>query len=351
MKDISIIKPYNLHAHFRTGQMLINVLPFTSIAFAGAVAMGNTFVTEAQDVIRYREEILAHAHNGFNPIMSIMLVNKTTPEIVEAAYRAGAKVLKWIPGGASTNSEDGVSLLNMKKYYPVFAKAESLEMIVSVHWEAIRDFVSGKEIPMLYREEAAIPFFIQLATDFPGLKIVAEHVTTKKTLEAVEMLYNMGCNVAATITSHHPVLTYSDVCDADGNVINPLNYCLPIAKPDQDRLAIRKAMVSGNPYYFYGGDSAPHPGFWKSLKLLNGKSPRAGIFSAPVEIPQQLETFEEEGALDKFENFHSVFGPQFYGLPLSQETLTVKKETWRVPYEYEGIPIFRGGEELSWQIV
>ncbi|MBT4277735.1 dihydroorotase [Candidatus Falkowbacteria bacterium] len=339
-----------MHIHFRTGPMLINVLPFTSIAFQGAVPFGNTFVTEADDVVRYRREILVHAHKGFNPIMSIMLVNKTTPEIVEESFLAGARVLKWIPGGTSTNSKDGVSLLDMKKYYPVFAKAESLGMIVSVHWEAILNFASGKEIPMLYREEAAIQFFVQLATDFPGLKIVAEHITTKEMVKTVEILYGMGCNVAATITSHHPVLTYSDVCDADGNVINPLNYCLPIAKLDQDRLAIRKAMVSGKPYNFYGGDSAPHPIFWKSLKLLKGKSPRAGIFSAPVEIPQQLETFEKEGALDKFEDFHSVFGPQFYGIPLSQETLTVKKETWRVPYEYEGIPIFRGGEELSWQI-
>jgi dihydroorotase len=342
-------KPYNMHVHFRTGPTLIDVLPFTSIAFAGAVPMGNTFVTGPDDVTRYRREIMAHAHRGFNPIMSIMLVNKTTPKIVEESFLAGARVLKWIPGGTSTNSDDGVALSDMKKYYPVFAKAESLGMIVSVHWELVKDFL-GKEIPMLYREEAAIPFFIQLATDFPGLKIIAEHVTTKKMVETVEKLYNMGCNVAATITSHHPVITYHDVCDADGNVFNPLNYCLPIAKLEEDRLAIRKAMVSGKPYYFYGGDSAPHQTFWKSLKLLNGKSPRAGIFSAPIEIPQQLETFEEEGALDKFQDFHSVFGPQFYGIPLSKETLTVKKETWRVPYEYKGIPIFRGGEELSWQI-
>ncbi|MCF6276907.1 MAG: dihydroorotase [Candidatus Magasanikbacteria bacterium] len=346
IEKITIRKPDDFHVHLRRGQTLINVLPFTSAVFKRAVIMGNTTppIKNSPDVISYKKEIGLHAHDGFTPIMSIMLTNSTTPKDIEDAFDAGAKVLKLIPEGTSTNSDEGVPLSLLKNYYNVLKIVQDLGMIFSGHWELIENPETGEKIPEIERETQAIPFLLKLIRDFPKLKIVVEHVTSKEMIQTVEQSPN---NVSATISAHHPILTFDDVCNKDSDIINPLNYCKPIAKNEVDQKAIIKAMTSGNPKFFFGSDSAPHP----INQKIDSQNCPAGIFSAPIALPLLCEIFENENALDKLEDFVSKFGAEFYGIPLNQESITLKKEQWNTPYEHNGIGIFKGKDKLNWQII
>lgn len=346
MNKIEIRRPNDFHVHLRNGEMLKNVLPFTSEIFGYAVIMGNTKppIVTASNVIEYRNEIVSQARDGFKPIMTVMLVNSMTPQILEKAYGAGAKVLKYIPGGTSTASNEGVAIKDLERYYPVLETAQKLGMIFSGHWELITD-VDGKKIPEKHREERAMPALQKILKDFPNLKIVVEHVTTGNLINLVES----ASNVAATITLHHMVIEYLYVFPHKGEM-NPLFYCKPVAKgPKERRLLISKA-TSNNPKFFFGSDSAPH-----LISKKTSKFPAAGIFSTPVVIPYLWQLFVEKCGLSeetkiKFENFVSCFGAEFYGLPLNEDVVTIKKNKWRIPQSYKKVPVFMGGKELEWQI-
>ncbi len=345
MKTITIIRPDDFHVHLRQGDLLQVVLPFTSCVFSRAVAMGNlsTPIVTAQQIRDYRLEILAHRINSsFSPIMSVMLVNGMTPEILAETHKVGTQVLKLIPGGTSTNSNEGVPLAELEKYYSVLAKAQELGMIFSGHFELIMDPKTGENIPELKREERAIPYLKAIVREFPGLKVVVEHVTTKRMIQLVK---DSPDNVAATITAHHLLLEAKDVIDEKGVAINPFNYCKPIAKTEEDREAVVGAAISSNPKFFFGSDSAPHP-FSAKRRI----PPAAGIFSAPVALLLLTQVFGERAALSRLEGFVSQSGARFYGLPPNPDTITLEEKDWMVPESIKGIPVFWGGKILKWQV-
>lgn len=345
METMTMRRWDDFHLHLRRDFMLANVLPFTTSVFKRAVVMGNTspLIRTARDVIVYRREIRSLTNTDFEPIMSIMLTNGTTPETIEDAHEAGAKVLKLIPGGASTNSDEGVSLSKLQEYYPVLEKVQSLGMIFSSHFELTNDPATGEEIPEIYREARAIPFLLQLAETFPDLRIVVEHASCR---EMIQVVKDLPSNVAATLTAHHATMTWFDCSVIKGKVIDPLNYCKPIFKTELDRIEVAEAMTSGNSKFFFGSDSAPH--LMMAKFSSQGKMPAAGLFTAPV-VPSVLcRIFEWHRCLDKLEDFTSRFGAEFYGLPLNEGTITMVNKPWTAPNEYKGIPVFMGGREFNW---
>lgn len=355
MNLIKIKRPDDYHVHLRQGNMLKLVISFTASIFGKAVIMGNTFppIVTGRQVIDYKAKIKRFAkiygRNEFEPIMSVMLVNGMTKEILREANIAGAKVLKLIPGGTSTGSDHGVALENLEKYYSILEAAQKLEMIFSGHWELLAE--NSVEIPEFEREKRAIPVFREIISRFPGLKIVGEHVTTR---EMIKEIKQAGSNVAATVTLHHLLLEYRDVFP-EKKEMNPFFYCKPVAKGHSDRMALIETITNGDPKFFFGSDSAPHPISKKDLQLLKGVAPAAGIFTAPVAIPLLWQIFLDKCGLNentrtKFENFVSCYGSRFYGLPLNEDVITINEIEWTVPHEHEGISIFKGGTKLSWKV-
>lgn len=344
IKTITIPRPNDMHAHLRE-KKLMQLILLRSNFYGRVVAMGNLShpIITNLDVIRYSWKI-EDCSPLFEPIMTIMLVNSTSPQIIRAASDS-AKVLKLIPGGTSTNSESGVRLEDLEKYYPILKEAEEEKMIFSGHWELINDPKTGKEIHELERETAAIPYLKKVVKAFPRLRIIVEHASTR---EMIEFVKNAPANVAATLTAHHALLTYNKVCDKKEKIINPHIYCKPIAKLARDRRAVIEAMLSDNPKFFFGSDSAPHPPEKKKLP-----NPQAGIFTpGEIAIPLLAEIFDNYGELEKFKRggFTSGFGAKFYGLP-PNENSTLKREKWTVPKKYEGIVSFWAGHELNYKIL
>jgi len=353
--EIVLYNLHDMHVHLRRGLMMVNVLLFTIKIFARAVVMGNLNreqggpIVTANQVVGYRDEIMREvdrAHCEFEPIMTVMLVRGMTPAILRAAHKAGARVLKWIPGGASSNSEEGVPMWELKKYYPVLKEAEQLGMIFSGHWELSHDFETGLEIPEILREKMAMLYFLELLEDaqkyFPGLRIIAEHLTTAKGIQIVKAA---PVTVAGTFTAHHPFLIHKQVFNKKGNVSNPDLYCKPCAKGEIDQQAIIAEMTSGDPSFFFGSDSAPWPRDKKK-----GPTPAAGICTSPTAIQLLCSVFEKAGKLDRLSDFVSVFGPRFYGLPPVPKKITLMRRSW-TPAKYQGdVRIFQGGEILDWRV-
>jgi len=347
MSGLRIKRPFDAHHHFREGEMLKKIAIFTTI-LDWAVAMGNlkSPVVTADDVQRYREEILQACkdHNPtFRPIMSVMLVRKTTPEIIEKAYDDGfgAKLLKLIPGKTSTNADQGISLDELENYYPCLEKAAELGLIFSGHWE---DVGPKGDIPDVERELAALKYLQQVILAFPKLKIIVEHATTK---EMSEFVKQQGPNIFATLTQHHALLTTDDVLANLGEVKEPRNYCKPVAKSENDRLAVIKAMISGDPHFGWGSDCAPHT---KEAKTKGA----AGIFCPPPPaIALLAQIFEQANALKKLETFTSTNGLNFYGLSPSNKSISLIKEDWQMPKDHVNIPYptFISTEPLSWRLI
>lgn len=348
MKEITVTvpRPDDWHTHLREGEMCRIVAPYSNL-YGRVVAMGNLVdpVTTHLDVRKYRMEILRQK-GSFIPVMSIMLVNGTTPEIITRAYEEGARVLKLIPGGTSTNSKKGVPLASLKDYYPILGKAEKLDIIFSGHWELAQDPRTGKEIPELERESKAIPYLQDVIKTFPKLKIIVEHVSTVKMVEVVE---KAPPNVAATITAHHigPIF-YPEIVNGCNQVIKPHYYCKPVIKNRSDALAVMGAMMSGNPKFFFGSDPAAQ---LLERKLAN--PPAAGIFSpAVVALPWLFQNFVErkDDAHKLFTDFTWKFGADFYGLPRNTDSITFRLKKWRVPKNYDSIVPFLADKQLKWQV-
>lgn len=332
--------PDDCHVHLRQGAMLAAVAPATDRQCNRALVMPNTDppILNAADAEGYRQRIL-EARTAFMPIMTVKLVPShpagghpkggTTPEVIREAkglVRGG----KLYPEGVTTNSDDGVS--DFSRMFPVFETMQETGMVLCLHGETPGAFSLDRETTFLKTLRA-------IASTFPKLKIVLEHVTTADAVREIERLPD---NVAATITVHHLYLTLDDII---GGTLRPHAFCKPVAKRPEDRDALIAAAIGGNPKFFLGTDSAPHS---RGLKECDGGC--AGIFSAPVAIQALASIFERRDALGALEDFTSRFGAEFYGWPLGESRLTLVREPWTVQDEWHGIVPFMAGQTLDWQI-
>jgi dihydroorotase len=335
-------RPDDWHVHLRDGPWLAAVVPATAQVFARAIIMPNLRppVTTVAAAAAYRARILAALPEGlaFEPLLTLYLTDSTSPAEVSAARASGfVHALKYYPAGATTNSESGVTAL--ERAWPALAAMEREDIVLALHGE-----VADPEVDMFDRERVFIDRHLtRLVRDFPGLRIVLEHATTR---EAVQFVREAPANVAATLTPQH-LLWSRNALLAGG--LRPHLYCLPILKRESHRAALVGAATSGNPKFFLGTDSAPHPRQVKESACCG-----AGCYSAPLALPLYAEVFEGAGALDRLEGFASLHGPAFYRLPVNEERVTLVREPWQVPVEYafgpDAVGPLRAGETLRWRM-
>jgi dihydroorotase len=342
IETITLRRPDDWHVHLRDGAMLSAVVPYTARQFARAIVMPNLVppVTDIASGCAYRQRVLAALPAGvaFTPLMTCYLTDSTNPDEVMRGYEEGVfAAVKLYPAHATTNSAFGVT--NVDRVLPVLERMAGFGVPLLVHGE-----VTDPQIDVFDREAVFIDRVLDpLRRRLPELRIVFEHITTE---EAAQYVAASGANLAATITAHHLVINRNAIF-AGG--IRPHLYCLPIAKREKHRLALRRAAVSGDPHFFLGTDSAPHAAPTKETACGC-----AGIFTAPCALEIYAEVFEEEGALDRFEAFASLNGPQFYRLPPNEIPATLKREPFPVPERIgaddSAIVPFRGGETLRWRL-
>jgi len=339
-QTLTIRRPDDWHVHLRDGEMLKSVAPFTARQFARAIIMPNLVppITTVDAANAYRDRIAAAAGAGFTPLMTCYLTDQTSPDEVARGYEMRAwMAAKLYPAGATTNSASGVT--NIRNIYPVLKRMQAIGMVLCVHGE-----VTDPDVDVFDREAVFIERILEpLTRDFPALKIVLEHITT---IQAVEFVKAMGPNVAATVTPQHLIINRNAMF-AGG--LRPHAYCLPVAKRERHRLAVRRAATSGSRKFFLGTDSAPHARHTKETTCGC-----AGIFSAHAAIELYAEAFELAGKLDRLQAFASERGPDFYGLPRNREYITLERTAWSPPAAYpfdkdELVP-FRAGEQLAWRM-
>jgi dihydroorotase len=339
---ITLRRPDDWHVHLRDGAMLAAVIPFTARHFARAIVMPNLVppVTDVATARAYRERILAALPAGaaFTPLMTCYLTDTTDPQEVARGWEEGAfAAVKLYPAHATTNSAFGVT--DYHRILSVLERMARLGMPLLIHGE-----VTDPDVDVFDREAVFIDRVLDpLRRRLPELRIVLEHITTE---EAVSYVSSGGANLAATITAHHLVIDRNAIF-AGG--IRPHLYCLPIAKREKHRRALRLAATSGNPRFFLGTDSAPH-----SVSAKETACGCAGIFTAPCALEIYAEVFEEEAALDRLEAYASLNGPAFYRLPINEARVTLRREPFVVPEnigerETALIP-FRAGETLRWRL-
>ncbi|MHB1085724.1 MAG: dihydroorotase [Thiobacillus sp.] len=339
---LTITRPDDWHIHFRDGAAMQSVLPDTARVFGRAIAMPNlkSPVVTVVDAAAYRARLLAVARGtAFEPLMTLYLTDNTQPEEVHRARACGfVHAVKYYPAGATTNSDSGVT--DLAKAYPAIAVMEEVGMPLLLHGEVV-----DPDVDVFDREAVFIERHLtRLLRDFPKLKIVLEHITTR---QAAEFVAAAPAHVAATITVHH--LLYNRNAMFKGG-IRPHMYCLPVLKREHHRQALIAAAISGNPKFFLGTDSAPH-----AVGAKEAACGCAGIYSAHAAIELYAEAFEDAGALDKLEAFASFYGADFYGLPRNTDTITLKRESWNVPAslklgEAVLVPL-RAGEAVRWRVL
>jgi len=322
--------------HLRDGEMLRRVAPYTARQFARAIVMPNLVppITTVEAAAAYRDRILAAAGPGFTPLMTCYLTDDTNPDELQRGFEEKAWIAaKLYPAGATTNSASGVT--DIRRIHPALERMERIGMIFCVHGE-----VTDPEVDIFDREAVFIERVLDpVVREFPALKIVFEHITTK---EAAQFVEGAGENIAATVTPQHLIINRNAIF-AGG--LRPHAYCLPVAKREKHRLAVRNAATSGSSKFFLGTDSAPH-----SREAKESACGCAGLFNAPFALESYVQVFEEEDALDKFETFASVNGPSFYGLPINEETVAFKREELQVPDEVDGLVPFHAGGVLRWRL-
>ena len=339
---ITLHRPDDWHVHLRDGAMLAGVVPFTARQFARAIVMPNLLppITCVAAARAYRERILAALPEDavFTPLTTCYLTDTTDPEEVARGWEEGVfAAVKLYPAHATTNSACGVT--DYQRISPVLERMAQLGMPLLIHGE-----VTDPDVDVFDREATFIDRVLDpLRRRLPELRIVLEHITTE---DAVAYVAAEDANLAATITAHHLVINRNAIF-AGG--IRPHLYCLPIAKREQHRRALRGAATSGNPRFFLGTDSAPHP-----VAAKETACGCAGIFTAPCALETYAEVFEEEAALDRLEAFAALNGPAFYRLPPNEARITLRREPLPVPERIgEGenalVP-FRGGETLRWRL-
>jgi dihydroorotase len=337
---LTLRRPDDWHVHLRDGALLASVVGYTARQFARAIVMPNLSppITTTAAGAAYRDRILAALKPGvvFTPLMTCYLTDTIESREVERGFAEGIfTACKLYPAHATTNSDHGVT--DIRRIYPVLEAMERIGMPLLLHGE-----VTDRHVDIFDREAVFIDRILtKLIADFPALKVVFEHITTA---EAAAFVEAAGPNLAATITPHHLSINRNAMFDGG---IRPHFYCLPIAKREGHRLALRAAATSGSAKFFLGTDSAPH-----AVRDKESACGCAGIFNAPFALESYASVFEEEGALHHLEAFASENGPRFYGLPLNSEFVTIERKPQLVPVQMSeaGIPIvpFHGGEELAW---
>jgi dihydroorotase len=340
---LTIRRPDDMHLHLRDGEMLRAVLPESTRHFARAIVMPNLVppVVTGADAAAYRGRILAALPPGadFTPLMTLYLTEETDPEDVARAAAEGiVTAVKLYPAGATTNSASGVR--DFDRVRAVLERMSAIGLPLCVHGE-----VTDPEVDIFDREAVFIDRVLDpIRRAVPGLRVVMEHVTTR---EGVDYVASGGADIAATITVHHLILNRNHLL-AGG--IRPHYYCLPVAKREAHRLALRAAAVSGSPRFFLGTDSAPHPD-----RLKEHACGCAGCFTAPVALAILAEVFEAEGALDRLEGFTSLHGAAFYRLPPNRGTLTLLRgapaaRPGRIAAGAETVTVFDPMMPLHWSV-
>jgi dihydroorotase len=336
LQSITIRRPDDWHVHLRDGDMLKMVAPYTARQFARAIVMPNLVppVTSVAEAAVYRERIIAAAGEGFTPLMTCYLTDSVDPDDLARGHSSGAWVAaKLYPAGATTNSASGVT--DIRNIYPALERMQEIGMVFCVHGE-----VTDPDVDVFDREAVFIDRILTpLARDFPSLKIVLEHITTK---QAAEFVKDAPANVAATITPQHLHLNRNALFQGG---LRPHAYCLPVVKREEHRMAVRRAAVSGSPKFFLGTDTAPH-----AREAKESACGCAGIFNAPYALESYAQVFEEEGELERFEAFASEHGARFYGLPLNDGGVTLEQAEHDVPETVEGLVPFHAGETLRWRM-
>lgn len=339
---LTIRRPDDWHLHLRDGAMMRAVLPETTRHFARAIIMPNLVppVVTTQNALDYRNRIMSALPEGaaFEPLMTLYLTEESDPEDVEKAAETGlVKALKLYPAGATTNSASGVT--NFDKVRPVLEKMAEIGLPLCVHGEVTDPAVDIFDRELAFIERVLDP--VRKAT--PKLRVIMEHITTRDAAQYVSSHDNMG----ATITTHHLVINRNHILVGG---IKPHYYCLPVAKREEHRIALVDAATSGDPHFFLGTDSAPHLDH-----LKENACGCAGCFTATNTMSILAEVFEQQNALDQLEAFASRNGPNFYGLPVNEKTLTLTKGT---PVQYpdkidteEGpVTVFDPGQPLHWHV-
>ena len=342
-ETITIRRPDDWHVHLRDGAMLEAVAPFTARQFGRAIVMPNLSppVTSAASAAAYRERIMAALPDGsdFTPLMTCYLTDDADADDIAAGHAAGIfTAAKLYPANATTNSAHGVT--DVAHIMPVLERMQDIGMPLLVHGE-----VTDGEIDIFDREAVFIERILEkLIAALPDLKVVFEHITTE---QAVQFVDSAGPNIAATITPHHLHINRNAMFVGG---IRPHAYCLPVAKREQHRLALRTAATSGSPKYFLGTDSAPH-----EIHAKESACGCAGIFNAPYALESYATVFDEEGALDRLEGFASLHGANFYGLPVNEAMVSLQRSEFQVPDDIETagsrlVP-FHAGAIMKWRIV
>lgn len=343
MKKMRIRMPDNWHGHLRQDDLLDRVARHFNI-YGRVLCMGNTkpLIETADDALQYKSNILEKGVS-FEPVMCIMLTQDTTPETIFDAVEKGIRFVKFIPVGTSTGAVKGLRLDDFDSLYKIFPVIEETGCHLLIHSELVSDS-RGKEIHLLDREETAIRIIADFHNCFQRMKITVEHASTAAMINFIRRAESL--NLRATLAPQHAVLTYADVFNIKGELLDPYCYCLPVVKRERDRKAVVEAMVSGDERFFAGADSAPH---WAHLKASS--SPPPGIFFGPAEFPLWFEIFEIKSALSKLEDFTSRFGAEYYGFPLNQEFVYVIWEDWKLLEIEDGIHYSMGGITLSHRII
>ncbi|MFN9709540.1 MAG: dihydroorotase [Burkholderiales bacterium] len=345
---LTIIRPDDWHLHVRDGAALAAVIPHTARQFARAVIMPNLRppVTTAKQAVAYRERILQAVPRGlqerglnFEPLMTLYLTDTLPPDEIRRAKESGVVAVKLYPSGATTHSESGVTAI--RRVYRTLEALQNEGLLLLMHGE-----VTDTSIDIFDREAVFIDTQLEpLRRDFPGLKMVLEHITTRDAVQYVASATDG--HLAATITAHH--LRYNRNALFKGG-IRPHHYCLPVLKRESHRLALLEAATSGHPKFFLGTDSAPH-----ATLLKEHASGCAGCYTALSAMELYVEAFEAAGALDRLEGFASLHGPAFYGLPVNTAQVTLMKQNWTLPQDLPfgeaRLTPLCAGETLAWRWV
>jgi len=340
--SLTLRRPDDWHLHLRDGAMMAAVLPFTARVFGRAIVMPNLVppVTSVSAAEAYRRRILKALPKraNFTPLMTAYLTDATKPDEIERGFENGVWVAaKLYPANATTNSARGVT--DIACIASVLERMARIGMPLLVHSEVTDPAVDVFDREAVFIERILAP----LTRRLPELKVVFEHATTR---DAIDFVRARGPNVAATITPHHLVISRNALFHGG---LRPHMYCLPVAKREAHRLALRKAATSGDAKFFLGTDSAPHP-----IADKEKDCGCAGIFCAPAALETYARVFDEENALDKLEAFASLNGPRFYGLPLNDTRVTLKRERWKVPAKVKAgtavVKPFLAGEEMGWRM-
>jgi dihydroorotase len=341
LSEITITRPDDWHVHLRDGDALKTVVAHTAAQFARAIVMPNLRppVTTAAAAVAYRERILAAVPKGMSlqPLMTLYLTDNLPPDEIKRAKDAGVVAVKLYPAGATTNSDAGVT--DLRKAYKTLEAMQREGLLLLVHGE-----VTSPDVDLFDREAVFIDTqLIPLRRDFPQLKIVMEHITTR---EAAQYVHGADAFMAATITAHH--LLYNRNAIFTGG-IRPHYYCLPVLKRETHRVALVEAATCGSSKFFLGTDSAPHP-----AHLKEHATGCAGCYTAHAALELYAQAFDNAGALDKLEGFASFHGAAFYGLPRNSGKVTLRRETWTPPESFAlgeaRLKPLAAGEPLAWRM-